>query len=161
MYASSWLQKEGGFSYVGLLIILAIFGAMFASAVTAGALMQRRAAEEELLFIGQQFRNAFKTYYESTPRGTQPYPQQLSDLLLDPRTSIPRRHLRQIFSDPLTGKAAWGMVAAPSGGVMGVYSLSTATPIKIANFDPEFEHLENVLHYSQWIFGFSPANIQK
>lgn len=155
----SWRLKEQGFSYVGLLILVGILGAMFAATVTAGAQMQRRAAEEELLFIGKQFHNALKSYYESTPRGASPYPKQLSDLLLDPRTSGSRRYLRQIFVDPLTGKAEWGTVAAPGGGVMGVYSLSQETPIKVSGFDSEFENLANKTRYSDWLFEYSPTMI--
>jgi hypothetical protein len=124
--------------------------------VTAGALMQRRATEEELLFIGKQFRNAFKTYYESTPRGARPYPQRLSDLLLDPRTSASRRHLRQIFLDPLTGKTEWGTVAAPDGGIIGVYSLASGIPIKISGFDSDCEDCSDKSKYSEWIFQYIP-----
>lgn len=148
--------REGGFSYVGLLIMVGVLGAMFAATVTAGALMQRRATEEELLFIGKQFRNAFKTYYESTPVGAKPYPQQLSDLLLDPRISVSRRHLRQIFPDPLTGKTEWGTAAAPGGGIMGVYSLSSETPIKVSAFDPDVECCNNKSKYSEWVFEYVP-----
>ncbi|MBT9520769.1 MAG: type II secretion system protein [Dechloromonas sp.] len=149
-------RQEGGFSYVGLLILVGVVGAMFAATVTTGALMQRRLAEEELLFIGTQFRNAFKTYYESTPPGGKPYPQQLSDLLLDPRTSLSRRHLRHIFPDPLTGKAEWGTVAAPGGGIIGVYSLSSEKPIKAGGFDPDFESCANKSKYSEWVFQSIP-----
>jgi len=147
---------ERGFTYVGLLLLVSILGAMFAATVTAGALMQRRVAEEEFLFVAKQFRNAFKSYYESTPRGANPYPRQLSDLLLDPRTSASRRHLRQIFIDPLTGTADWGTVAAPGGGVMGVYSLSQAAPIKVAGFDPELEDWNSKAKYSEWVIEFKP-----
>lgn len=149
-------SREQGFSYVGLLLLVGILGAMFAATVTAGALMQRRAAEEELLFIGKQFRNAFKSYYESTPQGSNPYPRQLSDLLLDPRSSILRRHLRQIFVDPLTGNDEWSTVSAPGGGLMGVCSLSQGTPIKVAGFDPEFEHWSNKSRYSEWCIEYLP-----
>lgn len=157
MGTSSGRIREQGFSYVGLLVLVGILGAIFAATVTAGALMQRRATEEELLFIGKQFRNAFKSYYESTPRGANPYPRQLSDLLLDPRTSVSRRHLRQIFPDPLTGIAEWGTVAAPGGGVMGVYSLSQDVPIKVSGFDLEFEHWGNKSRYSEWVSEYSPG----
>lgn len=156
MRTCSHCQSERGFSYVGLLILAGILGAMFAATVTVGALIQRRAAEDELLFIGKQFHNAFKSYYESTPRGAKPYPQQLSDLLLDPRTSLSRRHLRQVYPDPLTGKAEWRTIAAPDGGIMGVHSLSTETPIKVSGFDSEFENFCNKSRYSEWIFGYSP-----
>lgn len=119
--------------------------------------MQRRAAEEELIFIAWQFRNAFKSYYESTPRGANPYPRQLSDLLLDPRISGTRRHLRQIFVDPLTGKSDWGTLEAAGGGIMGMYSRDQGVPIKLAGFDPEFEHWSNKSRYSEWVIEYAPV----
>ena len=154
MRTCSHCQSERGFSYVGLLILVGILGALFAATVTVGALIQRRAAEEELLFIGKQFHNAFKSYYESTTLGAKPYAQPLSDLLLDPRTSLSRRHLRQVYPDPLTGQSEWGIVPAPDGGIMGVYSLSTGMPIKVSGFDPEFENFANKTRYSEWKFAY-------
>lgn len=147
-----------GFSYVGLLIMIAIVGAMAAGAFSAGAMMQRRMAEEELLFVGSQFHKAIKTYYESSPKGSQPYPNQLSDLVLDPRFTGTRRHLRKIFNDPLTGKAEWGLMQAPSGGIMGIYSLSPERPIKTSGFDTEFAAFESKISYSEWGFAYIPAS---
>lgn len=157
MRLQSKMIGERGFTYVGLLLLVGILSATLAATVTAGALMQRSAAEEEFLFVAKQFRNAFKSYYESTPRGANPYPRQLSDLLLDPRTSVSRRHLRQIFIDPLTGTADWGTVSAPGGGVMGVYSLSQAAPIKVRGFDLEFEHWGNKSRHSEWVAEYEPS----
>lgn len=58
-------------------------------------------------------------------------------MLLDKRYPTPRRHLRRLFVDPITGKTDWGLVNAPEGGIMGVYSLSEREPMKRANFEPE------------------------
>jgi hypothetical protein len=66
-----------------------------------------------------------------------------------------RRHLRKIFVDPLTGKAEWGIVWANPGdrrGVLAVYSLSKAKPLKVANFDKRFSGFENKQHVSDWKF---------
>lgn len=147
---------ESGFSYIGLLIMIAIVSTMAVGAFAAGAAMQRRMAEEELLFIGGQFQNAFKTYYETSPTGSRPYPNQLSDLTLDPRFAGTRRHLRKVFDDPLTGKADWGLVQAPGGGIMGVYSLSPETPIKTSGFDDAFAAFEGKTTYSEWVFAYVP-----
>ena len=149
-------SKHAGFSYVGLLILITIIGALAAGALMSGAALQRHAAEDELLFVGGQFQAAFKTYYESTPLGSRPYPGQFSELLLDPRFPATRRHLRQIFNDPLTGKPEWGIVEAPGGGVMGVYSLSTETPIRSAGFEVEFAAFEGKSKYSEWVFTYVP-----
>src|SRR4028118_2405772 len=74
-----------------------------------GTLLQRAAAEEELLEIGAQFQQALRSYAAATPPGQKPQPASLQDLLKDPRFPNPRRHLRKIFVDPLTGQAGGGL----------------------------------------------------
>lgn len=140
-----------GFTYVGLLIFVAVLGVVAAATVSAGALIQRRAAETELLTIGKEFRAAFKSYADASG-GAKPYPPTLNALVKDERTPAPRRHLRKIYFDPLTGKDEWGIVEAPGGGVMGVYSLSTDKPIKIAEFETEFAGFKGKKKYSDWVF---------
>jgi hypothetical protein len=77
----------------------------------------------------------------------------LQDLLKDPRSPAVRRHLRKVFVDPVTGSAQWGIVwQGDHAGVLGVYSLSQAKPLKIGNFDARFHGFENKLHLSDWKF---------
>lgn len=148
-------HSQRGFTLVGVLILAAILGVVAAATVTAGAALQRRAAEEELLFVGLQYRNAFKSYYESAA-GAQRFPNQIEDLLRDPRFPGVKRHLRKIYADPMTGKAEWGTVPAPGGGIMGIFSLSAGTPIKIALFPPEFAEFEGKTSYAEWQFAYTP-----
>lgn len=117
--------------------------------------MQRRAAEDELLFIGSQFQDALKAYYESTPPGMKPFPSKLDDLLLDKRSPVPRRHLRKVFVDPITGKQEWGTLST-GGGITGVFSLSTEHPIRVAGFEDRFSRFEGRSKYSDWIFEYTP-----
>lgn len=151
-------KVQDGFTYLGVLIVIAVIGAIAAHTLSVGAAMQRRVAEEELLFIGLQFQTAFKTYYEATPAGKSPYPNRLSDLLRDPRYPIPRRHLRKIFTDPLTGKADWGTLEAPGGGIMGVHSFSGDRPIKVAEFETALTPLEGKNKYSEWVFMYQSSS---
>ena len=168
-----------GFTYLGLLILLAVLGLVGAAGLKMGTLLQRAAAEEELLEIGAQFQEALRSYAAATPPGQKPQPATLQDLLKDPRFPNVRRHLRKIFVDPVTGKAEWGIIylgdpiavnagnsvnalgaiPAPSPmaagekvGVIGVYSLSEAPPLKIANFDIRFQNMENRQKISEWKF---------
>jgi len=147
-------RHSHGFTYIGLLIFVAVLGVIAAATISAGALMQRRAAETELLIIGKEFRAAFKSYAEASG-GARPYPPTLSALTKDERTPQPRRHLRKIYFDPLTGKDDWGIVEAPGGGVMGVYSPSTETPIKIAEFEVDFAGFTGKKKYSDWVFTYN------
>lgn len=149
------LPREGGFTYLGLVILVAVIGLVGAATLKVDALLRRAAAEQELLETGAAFGEALRTYAEATPKGQPRQPPTLKELLKDPRFPGVRRHLRKIFVDPLTGKAEWGIVWANPGerrGVLAVYSLSTAKPLKQANFGPRFSGFENKQHISDWKF---------
>lgn len=149
------LRREGGFTYLGLVILVTVIGLVGAATLKVDALLRRAAAEEELLETGAAFGEALRTYAEATPKGQPPQPPSLQELLKDPRVPGVRRHLRKIFVDPLTGKAEWGIVWANPGerrGVLAVYSLSNAKPLKVANFDARFSGFENKEHISDWKF---------
>ncbi|MFS2026689.1 type II secretion system protein [Massilia sp. CT11-137] len=148
-------RREGGFTYLGLIILVTVIGLVGAATLKVDALLRRAAAEEELLDIGAAFGEALRTYAEATPKGQPAQPPSLQELLKDPRFPGVRRHLRKIFVDPLTGKAEWGIVWANPGdrrGVLAVYSLSKAKPLKVANFDKRFSGFENKQHVSDWKF---------
>jgi hypothetical protein len=57
----------------------------------------------------------------------------------------------------MTGEANWGLVEAPGGGVMGVYSRSDEAPIKTANFSWTNQAFANARAYSEWKFVHSPT----
>jgi type II secretory pathway pseudopilin PulG len=150
-------DRERGFTYIGLLIFVAVIGVAAAATVQVGSILQRRAAEEELLQIGMEFRNALVSYANATPSGQKRAPSSLQDLLKDPRYPNTKRHLRQIYADPLTGKEEWGIVWWPDGsGIAGVYSLSEGRPIKIGRFDAPFQSFEGKTSYQDWRFGVEP-----
>ena len=144
-----------GFTYIGILLFLAVFGALSAGVVSAGANAGQRAAEEELLWVGTQYRNAIRSYYEAGVGGRR-FALTLPELLRDPRIPGVRRHLRRIYPDPLTGSEDWGIVQAPGGGIMGVYSKSTARPIKADMFPVEYAGFVNKEKFSDWAFAYVP-----
>ena len=147
-------RGQAGFTYLGLIIFVAIIGLVGAATLKIGSLLQRAAAEEELLDIGAAFSAALDSYAAATPRGASPYPPSLAELLKDPRSPAVRRHLRKVYVDPLTGKAEWGIVYLGGGetGVVAIHSLSTARPLKVANFDSRFKGLDNKATISEWRF---------
>ncbi len=154
-----------GFTYVGLLFAIVFFGLGSVGAVRVLASSERAEREAELLFVGNQFRQAIGSYYSTSP-GVRRYPQKLEDLLLDPRFPETKRHLRRIHVDPITGKAEWGLISAPQGGIMGVHSLSEREPMKRANFDDVDQGFEEAAKrvtdhpygYRDWEFVFLPAS---
>jgi type II secretory pathway pseudopilin PulG len=147
-----------GFTYISLLIMVAIIAVAATATVQLGSVVQRRDAERELLHIGQQFQLALFTYASRTPGGMPRLPKELTDLLRDPRQpGITLRHLRRVPADPITGKAEWGLVRTPDGFITGVHSLSEARPIKVAGFEPGLAQLEGAERYKEWVFGLDVA----
>jgi len=147
------VRNEAGFTYVGLVFFVAILGLVGAATLKVDALLRRAAAEQDLLEIGAEFSEALRSYAAATPRGYPTAPPSLQELLKDPRFPGTRRHLRKIFVDPITGKSEWGIVyQGDKIGVLAVYSLSQAQPLKVANFDARFLNFENKEHLSEWKF---------
>jgi type II secretory pathway pseudopilin PulG len=147
--------REGGFTYLGLIVLVTILGLVGAATLKVDALLRRAAAERELLETGAAFSDALRSYAEATPRGQPPQPPSLHELLKDPRVPGVRRHLRKVFIDPMTGRAEWGIVWRDPGkhaGVLAVYSLSPARPFKQAGFDGRFQNFEGREHISDWKF---------
>ncbi len=153
--------RARGFTYLGLIILLAVLGLVAAAGIKMGTVMQRAAAEEELLEIGAQFSAALRSYAAATPRGQPQQPRTLQELLRDPRFPNPRRHLRKIFVDPITGRAEWGVFNLNGDhGVIAVYSLSERRPLKLANFDARFPNFENREKLSEWKFTMANGGLQ-
>jgi type II secretory pathway pseudopilin PulG len=140
--------KQSGFTYIALLIAVAILSATLAAVAEVAYTMVQRDREKELIFVGHQFRQAINSYYASNRR----YPKQLQDLLLDNQDAGVKRYLRKIFVDPVTGNADWGLVKIGDDEIIGVHSLSEAEPIKKAGFRPIDIDLADREKYSEWIF---------
>ena len=129
-------------------IALAAIGTVWTTTV-------RRDREAQLLFVGTAFRSAIGSYYASGPLAHQ-LPHELDDLVQDKRVPLPRRHLRRIYLDPMTGRADWRILRDPDGGIVGVSSSSQQAPIKRANFAPEDAQFASAKCYCEWKFEFSP-----
>jgi len=150
-------RQQRGFTYIALLLAIALHGAVMAVAGSVWHVAQKRERERELLFIGDQFRSAIRAYAQSGPGTRGQLPRTLDDLLLDPRFPRNKRHLRKVFLDPITWKAEWGLVKTPDGGgILGVYSLSEETPLKKADFLPADRAFEGAARYSDWKFVYKP-----
>jgi type II secretory pathway pseudopilin PulG len=149
-------QYQSGVSYIGVLVLVALMGITAAVAADVWHTNRKREAERELLFVGNQYRQAIGHYYEHGPGPVKAYPKTLQDLLRDPRTPGMKRHLRKIYRDPVTGSEEWGLVRGAAGEIMGVFSLSEEAPLKKANFRKIDAKLENRQKYSEWTFVYTP-----
>lgn len=146
-------RRQQGFTYLGLIVLVTVIGLVGAATLKVESLIRRAQAEEELLEIGAEFSRALRSYAAATPRGQRQIPPKLQDLLRDPRFPYPRRHLRKIYIDPITGKDEWGiMYLSGESGVIGVHSLSDSKPLKIANFDARFQNFDKADLISDWRF---------
>jgi type II secretory pathway pseudopilin PulG len=145
-------HHNSGFGYLALLFFVATMGIVLAAMGVVWSTAQQRVKEVELLFVGNQFRMAITSYYESTPGTVKRYPKNFDDMMKDNRQLATVRHLRRVYVDPMTGKPGWGIIAAPDGGIMGVYSLSVATPLKRSNFRKIDMAFENAEKYAEWWF---------
>lgn len=140
-------KRQDGFTYFVALILVAATGAGLAGAAQFWSHTRQRDKEAELLWIGEQFKQAIGLYYQRSPGAIKRYPEKLEELLEDRRHLTIARYLRRIYTDPMTGKTDWGLVKASSGGIMGVYSLSRAQPIRL---------LDDARTYEQWQFIYTP-----
>ena len=147
-----------GFSYISLMIFIAISGIALAGVGIVWSQDQQREREKELLFVGDQFRQAIGSYYENTPSNIKQYPNKLEDLLQDSRLPNIKRHLRKIYDDPMTNSSKWGL-ELQQAQIVGVYSLSDLKPIKKKGFPNLYEKFSDFSKYSDWKFIYMPGTI--
>lgn len=150
------LNRQSGVTYLAMLFFVAMSGILLSGTGATWSTMQHREKEKELLYIGGEFRKAIASYYERSPGSVKKYPAKLDDLLIDNRFVYTLRHLRRIHRDPFTGHAEWGIVRADDGGIKGVYSLSSATPLKKAGFELSEADFEEAKSYAAWRFVYEP-----
>jgi type II secretory pathway pseudopilin PulG len=142
-------SRAAGFTYLTILFVVAFMGLGLAVAGQVWHTQAMRDREAELLFTGNQYRQAIGRYYIS---GQRQYPRALEDLLRDPRQPGTVRYLRKLYVDPVTGKSEWGIVKGPDGGIMGVYSNSEEKPVKSGGFSVANAAFEGAEKYSDWRF---------
>jgi len=131
-------------------------GAGLAAIGTWWSTVAKREREEELLFVGEQFRSAIRSYFDRTPDGAKVFPRTLLDLVEDNRGVKPLHHLRQIFRDPMTGTREWGLIRA-GDRIIGVHTQHPGVPMRHANFTATQEDFASASSYRDWKFTYAPA----
>ncbi|MDP1557400.1 MAG: type II secretion system protein [Nitrosomonas sp.] len=159
-----------GFIYIWTLFAVTLAGIMLAGTGQVWQVKAQREKEKELLLVGDQFRQAVMSYYNSSPAGAKQYPGSLEQLLEDKRAPVTKRHLRKIFLDPMTKTDEWGLVeepppehgasiaTKPNTGIIGVYSLSKNMPIKTKSFPDHYANFSEATTYQDWKFVFSQGD---
>jgi type II secretory pathway pseudopilin PulG len=148
-----WRQQ--GFLLIGLLVALALL--TLGGTLVAQRMSDQRQQEKELelLFIGEQFRAAILSYWKDSPSGAHSWPVRLDDLIEDRRFPVPRRHLRQIYADPISGSRSWGLVNQ-GAALVGVYSEAPGLPFRQVGFTPAQKGFDGASRYADWRFVAEP-----
>lgn len=147
---------QSGFTYLFVLMTIALVGIGLTAAGTLWRTESQRSREAELLFVGDQYRQAIRSYYLLDP--AQPrLPASVDDLLEDRRRPDIVRHLRRAWRDPMTGDE-FVLIRAPEGeGLVGVHSRSARRPFKTAGFASADETFAGTQSYAEWRFVFVPS----
>jgi type II secretory pathway pseudopilin PulG len=149
-------QDQGGFTYLGILVLVVLIGLMLSAAGEVASIQARRERETELLFIGHQYRTAIELYVRTNRR----WPMALADLVEDTSGGLTSQHfLRRLYPDPMTRAADWILLPAPNGGFMGIASTSAQVPLRHAGFDVQDVDFDKAEKYSDWAFVYQPARI--
>ena len=145
--------------------MLAVLAAMFLSALATNAVMQEvsqqdtRAREAQLMLIGLLYRQAIKDYYEMSPGAEKQWPKSLKDLTYDTRFVDVRRHLREVYPDPISRSEDWGLITIETGGrngICGIYSKSTDQPLNTAAASLYGIEMPSITQYAERRFEYIP-----
>lgn len=146
------LPVARGYTFVAVLILLAVVSTGLAIAGPTWAQQGQRERERELFRIGALYAQALAGYRDGSPGSAKQYPRTLESLLLDTRFIGTRRHLRKLYPDPVTGSSDWGIVRDADGRIVGVHSLSQDAPLTEAAVALDDRLLPAARKYSDWKF---------
>jgi type II secretory pathway pseudopilin PulG len=140
---------QSGFTYLTALLLVAVTGFGLAAISEAWSHARLREKETELVWIGNQFRQAIALYYNRSSGPVGRYPPTLDDLIEDRRFPNPQRYLRR------------GLIKAPDGGIMGIYSTSTRAPVKTVHNERTGVTYTETAGYSGWAFVYAPLALKR
>jgi len=152
---------QNGFTLLAVIAALLLLALASNGVLTYVSQQALREREAELLRVGELYAQAIGTYYEASPGGVKRWPRTLEDLVEDQRFVGIKRHLRQIYADPMTRSINWGLVIASDGGLTGVYSRSEAQPIRSAAIELGALTLSPARRYADWQFVYQPASTRR
>ncbi|MDP2369381.1 type II secretion system protein [Rhodoferax sp.] len=149
--------QQDGFTLLAVIAAMLLLALASNGVLTYVSQQALREREAELLRVGQLYAQAIGAYYEASPGSIKRWPRALEDLVEDPRFVGIKRHLRQVYVDPMTRSPHWGLVIAVDGGLAGVHSLSEAAPIRSGAMQLGALTLPAARRYADWQFVYQPA----
>lgn len=151
------IRLQHGFTLVAVLAALFLLALSTQKVMTMVSQQAQREREADLLRIGAAYASAIGSYYELSPGVVKRWPPSLEALADDRRFVTLQRHLRRLYADPITRSSDWGVVAAPDGGIAGVYSRSDLEPIRVAGDQLAALGMTDAKRYSDWKFVYKPV----
>ncbi|MEW6326512.1 MAG: type II secretion system protein [Thermodesulfobacteriota bacterium] len=146
------MPNQKGFTLIVLVFAILVIGISLGGVGIMWSTAMKREKEAELLFRGDAIRRALESYYNFT--NNREYPRSLDDLLKDPRSLTPKRHLRKLYRDVMTPDGEWELILDDTGGIKGVRSKSEEEPLKKARFPDPYQSFETASTYNDWKFVF-------
>lgn len=143
---------QRGYTYLLVMFLVAGMGLFAARTGVVWQQVAQREREAELIAVGVEIARALASYARDTPAGTQSRPTELAQLVEDKRWPTPRRHLRKVYRDPMTGTTEWG-IERDGNAILAVHSLSAQAPIRRDGFPPELGDVAgSASSYAEWVF---------
>ena len=150
-------SAQRGFTFIALLVAMLLLSLATQGVMTSVSQQAQREREADLLRIGHTYAQAIGAYYEASPGVIKRWPTALEDLLEDKRLVTVKRHLREVYPDPITRSSNWGLILAADGGFTGVHSYSVIAPIRSTPVGLGLGPIPNVTRYADWQFVYRPA----
>lgn len=143
---------ERGFTYVWALACVAVMGIGLSTVGPMWADAARREREHELLRIGTLYAHAIEAYRQASPGSIKQFPASLDELLFDARYLGVRRHLRELYTDPMVPGQPFALLRDEDGRIRGVYSTSREVPLGFGAGPEEFNWRVPASSYADWTF---------
>lgn len=163
------LDNQRGAMLIMVLVAVVVLGLGSSMVGMSWTASSQRAKEDELLWVGRQYVRALESYFHAdfqsgalrSPAGSDAdqrstpgvLPNEMDDLLRDPRAAQVVRHLRKAYKDPMTGED-FELLRDPGGRVRGVRSSSSLKPFRVDGFPRGFEKFVGATRYDEWEFTF-------
>ncbi|MBL8525943.1 MAG: type II secretion system protein [Betaproteobacteria bacterium] len=146
--------NQRGFTLMAVLFIIFSMGIGLGVASENWRTASIRDRERELIWVGRAYRDAIRGYVQTYHL----YPPSIDALLQDPQSPVPKRFLRKIYPDPVTGKNEWALITV-NDRIVGIRSLSEKEALKSDNFDLGEAGFAKKSTYAEWVFTH-PADLK-
>ncbi len=113
--------QQGGFTYVFVLLVVALTSVGLSVVGTLWSANAQRERSIQAQWAAEQYRAALDAYWRASPgvlvRVGPPAPDAL---LLDPRYIQPVRRLRRLYANPLRKDGQWSWITTDGSGIQGI-----------------------------------------